>query len=103
MTKQPHYTTIASEAFNAYLDNQLDLDGLIVRLREIELQVIHDEEEEEETGKALWFRFFEGDPFQTRISDIENDLRDPAHPNCRILLQGIALGLEAGELEVHYS
>ncbi|OKL38560.1 hypothetical protein [Pontibacter flavimaris] len=109
MSQLPHYTPIASRAFNDYLDNQIDLDDLIARLREIELQVMHDDTEEEdeeepaETGKVLWFRFFSGDPFQTTIRDIENDLRDPAHPNSRILLQGIALGLEAEELEVHYA
>lgn len=109
MSQLPHYTAIASRAFNDFLDNEIDLDELLVRLREIELQVMHDDTEDEdeeaeaETGKVLWFRFFSGDPFQTTIGDIENDLRDPAHPNSRILLQGIALGLEAGELEVHYS
>ena len=104
MAKQAQYIPIASEAFNLYLDNQIDLETLIGRLREIELQVIADEEEEEEdAGKQLWFRFFAGDPLQTTISDIEKDLSDPSHPNSRILLQGIALGLEASELEVHYS
>ena len=109
MSSLPQYTAIASKAFNDYLDNEVDLDELIARLREIELQVMHDdtedeeEDDNEETGKKLWFRFFREDPFQTTISDIENDLRDTSHPNCRILLQGIALGLEAGELEVHYS
>ncbi|WP_266205149.1 hypothetical protein [Pontibacter kalidii] len=107
MTKQPNYTAIASEVFNAYLDNQFDLDNLVARLREIELQVMHDddaeEEEDDETDKKLWFRFFREDPFQTTIHDIEKDLSDAAHPNYRILLQGIAMGLEAGELEVHYS
>ncbi|AKD04190.1 hypothetical protein POKO110462_11490 [Pontibacter korlensis] len=103
MTKQAQYTSIASAAFNEYLDNQIDLPVLISRLREIELQVMHDDDEEEETDKVLWFRFFEGDPLETSISDIEKDLSDPVHPNSRILLQGIALGLEAGELQVHYS
>ncbi len=103
MTQVPQYTSIASAAFNEYLDNHIELDELIARLREIELQVMHDDEAEEETGKVLWFRFFSGDPFQTTIRDIENDLSDPSHPSSRILLQGIALGLEAGELEVHYS
>ncbi|PTX18301.1 hypothetical protein C8N40_106100 [Pontibacter mucosus] len=103
MTQVPQYTSIASAAFNEYLDNHIELDELIARLREIELQVMHDDEAEEETGKVLWFCFFSGDPFQTTIRDIENDLSDPSHPSSRILLQGIALGLEAGELEVHYS
>jgi hypothetical protein len=104
MSQQPQYTSMASAAFNAFLDNQADLDTLIERLREMELQIMADEEEEEEdSGKALWFRIFEGDPLQTTISDIEKDLADPNHPNYRILLQGIALGLEADELEVHYS
>lgn len=103
MTQLPHYTSIASAAFNDYLYNRIELDDLIARLREIELQVMHDDEAEEETEKVLWFRFFNGDPFQTTISDIENDLSDPTHPSARILLQGIALGLDSNELEVHYS
>lgn len=104
MTILSHYSPIASKAFNDYLDNHTNLDELIARLREIELQVLHDDAEEEEApAKTLWFRFFQGDPLQTTISDIEQDLQDAAHPNCRILLQGIAFGLESGELEVHYS
>ncbi|TPE43270.1 hypothetical protein [Pontibacter mangrovi] len=105
MTEQTHYIPMAKAAFNAYLDNQIDLDTLLERLREMELQIMADEEEEEEedSGKALWLRFFKGDPLKTTISDIEQDLRDPGHPNYRILLQGITLGLEADELEVHYS
>lgn len=105
MSALPQYKTITSEAFNDFLDERTDLDTLIERLREIELQVMADEEEDddEDSGKVLWFRFFEGDPLQTTISDIEKDLSDPAHPNYRILLQGIALGLEAEELEVHYA
>ncbi|MHA6247952.1 hypothetical protein ACXYMU_08465 [Pontibacter sp. CAU 1760] len=101
MPHLPHYTTIAQDAFNAYLDQQINLATLMSRLREIELQV--QSEDEEDTEKTLWFRFFAGDPMQTTISDIEKDLQDPAHPNSRILLQGIALGLDANELEVHVS
>lgn len=101
MTHQPQYTTIASEAFGNFLDNKIDLDTLIERLRDIELQIIS--EEEEETDKGLWFRFFEGDTLQTSITEIENDLSDPSHPNSQILLRGIAYGLEAKELEVHLS
>lgn len=104
MSALPQYKTIASEAFNDFLDNKTDLDELIERLRTIELQVqSDDEDEDEETGKGIWFRFFEGDNLKTTISDLEKELSDPAHPNYRILLYGIATGLEANELEVHYS
>ncbi|MEJ8801994.1 hypothetical protein [Pontibacter sp. H249] len=101
MSRLPHYTTIASNVFNAYLDSEINLDEFLQKLREIEMQVNHDEEEE--TYKVLWFRFFEGDPLQTTIQDIEKDLTDPSHPNSRILLQGILMGLQAGELEVNCS
>ena len=101
MTEQPQYIPIAKAAFNFYLDGHIDLDTLLERLREMELQV--QSEEEEETGKQVWFRFFSGDPLKTTISDIEKELSDPAHPNSLILKRGIALGLEADELEVHYS
>jgi hypothetical protein len=108
MSKQPQYTHMARQVFDEYLDSKLDLDTLIMRLREMELQLMADEdevedEEEEETGKRLWFRFFAGDTLTTTIAEIERDLGDPSHPNARILLQGIAFGLEADELEVHYS
>ena len=103
MAKQPQYIPIASAAFNAYLDNEIDLDELIKRLRDIELQVLSDEEEEEESEGKLWFRFFADDPLQTTISEIEQDLHDPAHPSSQILLRGIAYGLDANELEVHFS
>jgi len=101
MSKQPHYTTIVREAFSGYLDGALDLDALIERLRYIELQILSDDEEE--SSRKVWFRFFEGDPLQTTISEIEKDLSDPQHPNCLILKRGIALGLQSGELAVHYS
>lgn len=100
MSEQPQYSTLAREAFNDYLDSKIDLDTLIERLRYMELQIVSDDEEE--TGEAIWFRFFEGDTLQTTISEIKRDLADPAHPNYRILMLGIANGLETGELEVHY-
>ena len=102
MAALPHYKTIASEAFNDYLDSKTDLEGLLERLRYIELQVQSDDEDEE-SDKTVWFRFFEGDTLRTTIKELEKELGDPAHPSYRILLYGIATGLEAGELEVHYS
>lgn len=101
MTKQAHYTSIVREAFSNYLDNTTDLDTLIERLREIELQVMSDDEDE--AGKGIWFRFFEGDTFKTTIDDIEKDLKSPEHPNHNILKKGIAFGLQENELEVHYA
>ncbi|WP_439882316.1 hypothetical protein ACSX1A_03945 [Pontibacter sp. MBLB2868] len=101
MSHQPQYTTIVREAFNLYLDNKIDLDELIERLRYVELQV--QSEEEEESDRKVWFRFFEGDTLKTTIDEIEKDLRDPAHPGGVILKRGIAYGLDANELEVHYS
>ncbi|MFD2245119.1 hypothetical protein [Pontibacter ruber] len=100
MTKLAQYTPMAREAFSNYLDNKIDLDTLIERLRYMELQALS---EEEETGKEVWLRFFEGDSLQTTISEIEKDLSDPTHPGYRILIQGIAFGLQSGELEVHCS
>lgn len=105
MAQKPKYIPLAKKAFNDYLDNQIDLEELITRLRQIELQVMSDEDEDEEeaTEKVLWFRFFAGDPTQTTITDIEKELGNPGHPVSQILLRGIALGLDADELEVHYS
>ena len=101
MTQHPQYTPIASAAFNAYLDNHIDLDELIKRLQEIELQVLSEEEDDNE-GR-LWFRFFADDPLQTTISELAQDLRDPSHPSSQILLRGIAYGLSVNELQVHFS
>ena len=101
MTKQAQYTSIISEAFSHYLDNKYNLDTLIERLREIELQVMSDDEDE--IGAGIWFRFFDGDTLKTSISDIHKELSAPSHPNYNILKQGIAFGLKTNELEVHYS
>ncbi|WP_162426207.1 hypothetical protein [Pontibacter pudoricolor] len=105
MSKQSQYTTIATQVFSQYLDNEVDLETLIGRLREIELQLISDEEEEDDevSNKKVWFRFFEGDPIQTTISDIENELSDTSHPSSKILLRGIAFGLANNEVEVHFA
>jgi hypothetical protein len=103
MSKQAQYFPMARQVFNQYLDNEIDLDTLIERLREMELQLLADEDEEEESNKQLWFRFFEGDTLATTISDIQKDLSDPSHPNANILLRGIAFGLQTEELEVHFS
>jgi hypothetical protein len=103
MSHQPQYTAIAREAFSQFLDQQIDLELLIERLRDIELLIIAEDEDEEVSGKKLWFRFFEGDPLETTIPEIEKDLSAPSHPNCMILMRGIALGVESNELEVHYS
>lgn len=107
MTKQAHYTPMARQLFGQYLDSAIDLDTLIGRLREMELQLMADEdvddEEEVESNKRLWFRFFAGDDMKTSIKEIEQDLSDPSHPNATILLRGIAFGLAEDELEVHFS
>ncbi|MDX5417946.1 MAG: hypothetical protein LPK09_01930 [Hymenobacteraceae bacterium] len=104
MSKQPQYLPMARQVFGQYLDNEIDLYTLLERLRNIELQIMADEEEDEEgNGKGMWFRFFEGDTLHTSISDIESDLADASHPNADILKRGIAFGLETNELEVHYS
>jgi hypothetical protein len=103
MSQQTQYNTITREAFSNFLDQKIDLDGLIERLRYIELQILSDKDEEEETGKKLWFRFFDGDTLKTDISEIEKELSDPAHPSANILKRGIAYGLQSNELEVHYS
>jgi hypothetical protein len=107
MTKQMQYIPMARQVFSQFLDNEIDLDTLIGRLQEMELQLMADEdvdeEEEVESNKRLWFRFFAGDDMKTPISEIAQDLGDPAHPNAQILKRGIAFGLAADELEVHYS
>jgi hypothetical protein len=104
MNHQPQYTTLASQVFSQYLDNEIDLETLVGRLREIELQLMSDEEEEdnEVSSKKVWFRFFDDDPMQTTISDIENELSNTSHPSSKILLRGIAFGLANNELEVHF-
>ena len=103
MPKQPQYNTIVREAFSDYLDHNIDLNNLIMRLRDIELQVMSDNEEEDEIKKGLWFRFFTGDTMETTISEIEEELSHTDHPIATILKRGIAFGLESGELEVHFS
>jgi hypothetical protein len=107
MTKQAHYTPMASQLFGQYLDNAIDLETLIGRLQEMELQLMADEdvddEEEVESNKRLWFRFFAGDDMKTSVTEIAQDLSDPSHPNAQILKRGIAFGLAEDELEVHFS
>lgn len=100
MTLQPHYTSITKEAFTDFLENRIDSETLLDRLRYIEMQIISDDEDE--VGKGIWFRFFEGDTLKTTISDIEKDLRAPGHPNYNILKKGIAFGIQSDELELHY-
>lgn len=107
MTKQDRYTLTVTQIFSAYLDGVITSEELIIKLREIELQLMsdNDTEEEEETyvaGRGLWIRFFEGDTEGLTIPEIEKDLRNPEHPNYKILRHGIAIGLAADELEVHY-
>ena len=100
MSKQPQYTESARGAFTDYLDEKIDREALVEKLRAIESQA------SEELGgedAGLWFRFFEGDTLATTISDIERDLSAPSHPNSKLLRSGIALGLQSGKLEVHYS
>jgi translation initiation factor RLI1 len=94
------------QVFNAYLDGVLNAEELIIKLREIEMQVMSDhdfeDEEEVEVKKGLWFRFFKGDTEGLTIDEIEKDLNNPGHPNYNILKHGMAIGLASDELEVHY-
>ena len=108
MTKQDRYTPTVKQTFSAYLDGIITSEELIIKLREVEMQLMSDndtddEEEVFETGKGLWIRFFEGDTEGLTIQEIEKDLGNPEHPNYKILRHGIAIGLAADELEVHYN
>ncbi|RAU81952.1 hypothetical protein [Pontibacter arcticus] len=101
MSKQTTYTPITHEAFSQYLNSHISLEELIEKLRYIEQLLVADDEEE--TDKSVWFRFFAGDTLKTTISDIEKELATPNHPNYNILRQGIAFGLQTEELEIHYA
>lgn len=101
MALLPQYIPMAKAAFSAYLDQQLDLETLLEKLHEMELQILADEEEA--TEKVLWFRFFNGDNFKTTVAEIDRDLQQEDHPSCQILKSGIAYGLQTDELEVHFS
>lgn len=106
MTKQDRYTLTVRQTFSAYLDGIIDNEELIVKLREIEMQIMSDydtEEEEYVAGKGLWIRFFSGDTEGLTINEIEKDLQNTHHPNYKILRHGIAIGLADDELEVHYA
>lgn len=107
MTKQDRYTLTVRQTFSAFLDGIIDNQELIIKLREIEMQLMSDNDTDEEeegvpTGRGLWIRFFEGDTDGLSIDEVEKDLRNVDHPNYRILMQGMAIGLAADELEVHY-
>ncbi|MBC5773240.1 hypothetical protein H8S95_04120 [Pontibacter sp. KCTC 32443] len=105
MTKQARYTATVKQIFSAYIDGIIDNEELIQKLREIEMQLMSDqdsEDEETEATKGLWIRFFEGDTEGLTIQEIENDLSNQEHPNYKILRHGIAIGLADDELEVHY-
>jgi hypothetical protein len=106
MTKQSRYMIPAKQVFNAYLDGILTNDELVIKLREIEMQVMSDldsdDDDEAEIKKGLWFRFFKGDTEGLTISEIEKDLNNPGHPNFNILKHGMAIGIASDELEVHF-
>jgi hypothetical protein len=106
MTKQDRYTLTVKQTFSAYLDGIIDSQELIIKLREIEMQLMSDNDVDEDkefvAGKGLWIRFFEGDTEGLTIYEIEKDLNNPEHPNYKILRHGIAIGLAADEFEVHY-
>ena len=106
MTKQDRYTSTVKQTFSAYLDGIITSEELIIKLREIEMQLMSDndtdEEDNFEAGKGLWIRFFEGDTEGLTIQEIEKDLSNTEHPNYKILRHGITLGLAADELQVHF-
>lgn len=106
MARQNRYTLPVKQVFNAYLDGVINSDELVIKLREIEMQVMSDndfeDEEDTEVKKGLWVRFFKGDPDGLTINEIEKDLSNPQHPNYKIMKHGMAIGLASDELEVHY-
>ncbi|PVY40234.1 hypothetical protein [Pontibacter virosus] len=108
MPHQPHYSPMARQLFGQFLDQEIDRDNLIGRLQEMELQLQADADEENEdedeieSTRSLRIRIFGGDTLGMSISEIEQDLQEPTHPNAQILMRGIAFGLAEDELEVHY-
>ncbi|MBB6610080.1 hypothetical protein H7F15_03435 [Pontibacter sp. Tf4] len=107
MTKQDRYTPTVKQTFNAYLDGIISGEELLIKLREIEMQLMSDNDTDDEeldftSGKGLWIRFFEGDADGLTLPEIEKDLRNPDHPNYKILRHGIAIGLANDELEVYF-
>lgn len=106
MPHQPHYSPMARQLFSQFLDQAIDHDTLIGRLQEMELQLQADADEETQddevvSNRLLRIRIFGGDAEGMTIQEIARDLQDLSHPNARILLSGIAFGLENNELEVH--
>lgn len=97
------YRHKAEDLFFKYDKNQINLEGLISGLREIE-----DHARDHVGGSddaAIWFRMTNDDTQATTIDDIENDLSLPAsHPNHKLMREKIKGAYDLNnEIKIYFS
>ena len=100
MIKPNQYSHRISILFNEYIQGQLELEGFIQKLREMETKyrkILNDNSPE----SGLWFKFSDDDTLATSIDDLERDL---TNTNREFTLERMkeAISTEQ-ELVVHYS
>ncbi len=94
------YSHRVSILFNDYLQNRLDLDKFIQKLRVVEKQ--YEQSLNYKTPEnSIWFKFSDDDTLVTTIGDLERDL---SNSNRGFTLERMreAINLD-NELFIHYS
>ena len=94
------YSHRVSILFNDYLQNRLDLDGFIQKLRALE-DLYRQNLKNDTQESFMWFKFSDDDTLVTTIGDLERDL---SSSNRDFTLERMreAINLD-NELFIHYS
>ncbi len=100
MTNLNQYNHRVSILFNEHIQNVLELDEFIQKLRALEdsyRQTLKSETSE----SSIWFKFSDDDTLGTTIDDLEKDLSN-ANRNFTLERMREAINLD-NELFIHYS
>lgn len=100
MTKPNQYSHRFSILLNDYLQDRLELNELIQKLRAIEIEHKQNHNDRE-SEKTLWLKFSTDDSLVTTIDDLQKDL---SNHNREYTLERIREALNADqELFIYYS
>lgn len=100
-----HQTKPYSNELKSFMNKDIDLENLILNLKELEIEHKVFVDDDIEDGRSIWFRFSPGDSLVTTIEDLRKHLNrnKTTASNYGFTLEQIELAIKNDSLEVYYS
>lgn len=103
MKKLTQYQYACSKAMYEFINNHINLDTLLSKLKEVE-DYHREEIGDHDSDKHIWFRFFKGDTMVTTLKNLENDLSSHLSiKNHQFMMELMKDAVNDASLEVYYS